>query len=179
MSGPGRNGRGSLHNLLSSRMQGKIRKIFYSAPCSCGIFAAGVSNDMVYFSSAHSRYTRTQRIYRVCIGALAIALIVYLLSLIPYDILREERFRLYGEAKTTGVVLETSGGGDSYQLAYKFVDQDGFARTVVAPVPKDIWQRYHPGNRIYVFYPRSQPGLSRIEGEIEPPFQVWLRNVLN
>lgn len=112
------------------------------------------------------------------------ALIIIALWQIPYDILREERFRVYGETRTAGVVTEThtvvaENGKRRYLIEYKYVDQDGFARTATAPLPDDLWKQYRPGSRIDVLYIRSKPGMSRIIGEIEPVFQVWLRRMLD
>ncbi|QGY38749.1 hypothetical protein GM415_00865 [Pseudodesulfovibrio cashew] len=138
---------------------------------------------MVYFPGTHPRRTPTQRAVRILIGIAACTLIVLALYAIPYDILREERFRIYGETSTTGVVLETSTEGNAapehrFLLRYKYVDQDGIAREATAPLPREAWSRYRPGQPIEVIYIRSRPGYSRIQDEIEPPFQKWLRKAL-
>lgn len=138
---------------------------------------------MVYFPKSHSR-TPAQRLVRKLIGVIAVALIVFALWNVPYDILREERFRLYGETRTTGLVTEirTETGSDNsreYFIDYKYIDQDGFARVEVAPLPKKLWDKFRPGSRVEVLYVTGRPGLVRIPGEIEPKFQIWLRNLLD
>lgn len=121
---------------------------------------------------------------RIAIGCLAVSLIVYLLASIPYDILREERYRLYGESRTTGVVtavqtVPDTDGSSRYVIAYKFADGEGFVRQDEAPVPRTLWEKFQPGSRVMVLFVRSRPHMARIEGEIEPGFQVWLRKILN
>lgn len=121
---------------------------------------------------------------RYLFGTAMIALIIYGLSLIPYEILREERFRLFGEANAVGVVTkvmtrETAEDDKRFVVTYSYVDQDGLPRQATAPVPEKLWKTYHKGSRVHVTYALSHPGLSRIKGEIEPPFQLWLRDVLD
>jgi len=120
---------------------------------------------------------------RFLTGVGAIALIILILSQLPYDILREERFRLYGETRTTGIVMQvrtdtSATNNETFLIDYKYLDQDGIVRYATAPLPKEIWVRFKPGNRLDVLYVRSHPDLSRVGGEIEPQFQLWLRQVL-
>ncbi|SOB59798.1 conserved protein of unknown function [Pseudodesulfovibrio profundus] len=137
---------------------------------------------MVYFPPKKHR-TRSQKIMRFLTGIGAIALIILIFSQLPYEILREERFRLYGETRTTGIVTQVrtdTGATDNekFLIDYKYLDQDGIVRYATAPLPKDIWVRFKPGNRLDVLYVRSHPDLSRVGGEIEPQFQLWLRKIL-
>lgn len=121
---------------------------------------------------------------RYLFGIAMIALIIYGLSLIPYEILREERFRLFGEASAVGVVTEvmireTAEQEKRFVVTYSYVDQDGLPREASAPLPEKVWKSFHKGSRVRVTYALSHPGLSRIKDEIEPPFQLWLRNAIN
>ncbi len=139
---------------------------------------------MVYFPERRSARTATQWRMRKIIGIVAVAAIIATLSLIPYDILREERARLFGETLTTGLVLETAAYGAAqndrtFTVHYKYVDGDGFAREATAPMPHDVWTHYRPGSRIKVLFVHSRPGISRVQGELEPPFQVWLRSLFD
>lgn len=139
---------------------------------------------MVYLSSSPIRRTPVQKFMRIFFGACAVALIIFAFSQIPYDILREERFRLFGEVRTTGMVTETLTDNvpqepPRFIVRYKYVDQDGQARHATALLPQPLWARYHPGSRIAVLYARPQPDLSRVPHEIEPAFQLWLRNLLH
>jgi len=150
---------------------------------SCADILPSVLKIMVYFSNRHSR-TPAQKGIRILLGITVVTLIIYTLSQVPYDILREERFRLFGEEYTTGIVTDlrtqTNGDRDSqFIINYKYIDQDGFARQAEASLPREIWSKYHPSSRIRVMYARTKPGLSRIKGEIEPKFQIWLRNLLD
>lgn len=139
---------------------------------------------MVFLSSAHRKRTPLQRIVRFGLGIAAVSLIIYVLSILPYDILREERFRIYGESRTTGVVTGVKSvidpsSSQCFRVEYKFIDDDGYARQGTADMPESKWKLIRPGSRIVVLYVRSRPELVRVEGEIEPPFQVWLRKVLH
>ena len=121
---------------------------------------------------------------RCLFGFAVTALIIFAISQIPYDILREERFRIFGETRTTGIVLEVrtdtlEDAEKRFAILYKYVDNDGFAHQAIAPLQREIWERYRPGSRIEVVYAQSRPGLVRVHGEIEPKFQIWLRNLLH
>lgn len=135
----------------------------------------------------HARKKRSpmHNAVRRTLGVLFIAAFLWGLALIPYDIFREERFRLYGEVKTVGLVtaVRTLGAGEDslsrYGVEYAYVDRDGFARRAVAPMPRERWADLRPGSRVVVYFAKSQPGLSRIRGQVEPVFQVWLRDMLD
>lgn len=138
---------------------------------------------MVYFSGNRANRNPAQRAGRFLIGLACVSLIIYALWQIPYDILREERLRLYGETRTTGLVTEVhttaAEAGRTYSIRYKYIDQDGFARETSAFLPVDIWERYGPGSRIEVLYVNANPGFARVRGELEPAFQRWLRSMLD
>jgi len=156
--------------------------VIFSHPCTHA--PANVSRDMVYMSGTRPKRTPMQKVVRRILGVITIAVIIWGLYSIPYGILRQERFRLFGEQRTSGLVLaihsEETRPDTNPQLIieYKYVDQDGFAHTTTAPLPNSLWQKYRPGSKVEVYYARSQPGLARVPNEIEPPFQIWLRNLL-
>ena len=126
--------------------------------------------------------SRLHRIGRVLLGGAAVILIVLALSRIPYDVLRQERLRLYGEIRTSGQVLALRQALDGSRVVhlveYQYVDQDGLVRPGLARLPVALWARLRPADPIEVLYARSQPGLSRVPGEVETPFQAWLRRTL-
>ena len=136
-------------------------------------------------SGTHTKRTPRQNFLRRSLGAITIIAIIWAFYSIPYDILREERFRVFGEERTTGLVLAVEADktapnpNDRFYIKYKYVDPDGFAHTTIAPLPHDIWQKFYPGSRVVVFYARSRTRLARIPGEIQPPFQIWLHNLLH
>lgn len=140
---------------------------------------------MVYMSGSQPKRTRAQKFFRFLAGVAVTGLVVWLLYLIPYDILREERARLFGEEVTSGEVLSVESDespefpGAKLIVEYRYVDPDGFARRAKARIPDNLWQRYRKGAVIKVIYGRTQPGLVRVPDEIEPAFQTWLRNVLH
>lgn len=139
---------------------------------------------MVYITGNPANRTTGQKWLRRIMGIAAVCAILYGLYLVPYDILREERLRLFGETHTMGLVTEVRSNTiqpdqPRFVIRYKYVDKDGFAREAEAPVPAAIWKTVHPGDRLEVFYVQSRPELSRIPGELEPSFQIWLRSVLH
>lgn len=139
---------------------------------------------MVILSGNRPKRTPAIRLLRAVIGAAAVALILWGVAMAPYDIMRAERFRIYGETRTFGLVtaLRTeagTGGGTRFFIDYKYVDSDGLARRHSARLPHDIWLRYRPGSRVEVFFTRQRPELARVPHELEPPFQLWLRRMLD
>ncbi|HKI81454.1 MAG TPA: hypothetical protein VKA04_07385, partial [Pseudodesulfovibrio sp.] len=64
-------------------------------------------------------------------------------------------------------------------IEYTYVDPDGFARRAEARLPDSQWRQYRPGKVIKVLLVRGRPDISRIPGEVEPAFQVWLRNLMD
>lgn len=168
------------HGTMASRITHV--SVIFSHSCTCG--TRGVSTGMVFMSGTRPKRTPMQKLLRFAMGIISIATIIWGLYLIPYNILREERFRLFGEERTSGLVISVYTDemaqdlGSRFVIEYKYVDMDGFARTTTAPLPRAIWQKYRPGSRIKVFYPHTQPNLARVPNEIEPRFQIWLRNRL-
>lgn len=140
---------------------------------------------MVYLSSNPHKRTPRQRLFRFALGIVAVALIIWGLASLPYDILREERTRLFGEEVTTGLVMKVltdeSGEypGAKLLVEYKYVDPDGFAHRAEARIPDALWQQYRPGAVVTVLLAHGMPEVSRLPDEIEPAFQVWLRDLMN
>ncbi|WP_319582093.1 hypothetical protein [uncultured Pseudodesulfovibrio sp.] len=140
---------------------------------------------MVYLSGSTPRRTPLQRMARVLLGLVAVSFIVWALVSIPYDILRAERSRLFGEEITTGLVLKLRTDEDPDHpharvvIEYTYVDPDGYARRAEARLPDSLWRSYRPGRVIKVLLVKGRPDISRIPDEVEPAFQVWLRNLMN
>ncbi|MCJ2165816.1 MULTISPECIES: hypothetical protein [unclassified Pseudodesulfovibrio] len=142
-------------------------------------------NQMVNLSSTPFKRTPAQKLFRFIAGIVIVGLIIWGLVAIPYDILREERARLYGEEVTSGLVLtvrtEDAGEypGANLIIEYKYVDPDGYARRTEARLPDSLWKQYRPGTRLKVILVRGRPDMARIPDEVEPGFQVWLRELMN
>jgi len=140
---------------------------------------------MVYLSGSTPHRSSLRRLTRILIGIAAVSLIVWGLASIPYDILRAERSRLFGEEVTSGLVLKlrTDEAPDHPHarvvIEYTYVDPDGFARRAEARLPDSQWRQYRPGKVIKILLVRGRPDISRIPGEVEPAFQVWLRNLMD
>ena len=139
---------------------------------------------MVYLSGSRPKRSPGVRLARIIIGILAVVAIVYGLSALPYDVLRVERYRLFGEVRTIGRVTAlrtdvTRQEGLRYFIDYKYIDRDGLARQGTARIGRDLWIQFSTGDRLNVLFARSRPSLSRIPGEIETPFQHWLRRMLD
>lgn len=139
---------------------------------------------MVYLSDTPRR-TPAQRLLRVILGIAAVALIAWGLGSLPYDILRAERSRLFGEEVTSGLVLKVRTDADaghpdaSLVIEYKYVDPDGYARRAEARMPNSEWSRCRPGAVITVLLVRGRPDMARVPNEVEPAFQVWLRELMD
>ena len=115
---------------------------------------------------------------------LATAGVIWGLASLPYDILRVERIRAFGEQETRGVVLSVAGAEDQdgrpvVLVEYEYRDGDGVFRQARAlfspehsPIPK-------PGDDVSVFYARGNPNIVRLEGQIEPWLQEHLRKFLS
>jgi hypothetical protein len=140
---------------------------------------------MVYLSGSTPRRSPARRLARILIGLAAVSLIVWGLASIPYDILRAERSRLFGEEVTSGLVLKLRTDEDpdhphaKVVIEYTYVDPDGYARRAEARLPDSLWRQYRPGTVIRVLLVRGRPDVARIPDEVEPAFQVWLRNLMN
>ncbi|XXJ19015.1 hypothetical protein ACR42D_05555 [Desulfovibrio caledoniensis] len=140
---------------------------------------------MVYLSGSNPRRTPLRRLARALAGLAAVSLIVWGLASIPYDILRAERSRLFGEEITSGLVLKLRTDEDPEHpharvvIEYTYVDPDGYARRAEARLPDSLWRQYRPGKVVKVLLVKGRPDISRIPDEVEPAFQVWLRNLMN
>ncbi|EGB16469.1 hypothetical protein DND132_3266 [Pseudodesulfovibrio mercurii] len=140
---------------------------------------------MVYLSGSAPKRTPRQRLIRILVGAAVVAFIVWGIAAIPYDILRAERARLFGEEVSSGLVLHLRTDTDEAHpharvvIEYTYVDRDGIARRAEARLPDSLWRQYRPGTVIRVLLVRGRPDLVRIPDEVEPAFQVWLRNLMN
>lgn len=139
---------------------------------------------MVFISNKPKR-TPGERIVRFLTGLVVVSALVWGFYSLPYDILREERARMYGEEISTAMVLEavTDESGEypdaKVLIRYKYVDHDGYSRTAVARIPNSMWGKYRTGMVVRVYLVSTRPDISRVEDEVEPAFQTWLRSVLN
>lgn len=96
---------------------------------------------------------------------------------IPYNEIRTERIRSFGEKKAIGMITAREVTGKkhiNYWLTYSFVDPLGICRKRSVAVSKKCWEKHLGGDSIKVIYPVAQPGLSRIKGEIESPFVIFM-----
>lgn len=134
--------------------------------------------------SRPARRTPLARLVRLLAAGAAVALVVTLLSLVPYRVLREERARIFGEEHTMGLVESVRseavpGDGLRFFVDYKYVDRDGLLRWASARVDARAWGRLTPGARLRVSYARSRPELARIPGQEVSAFRAWLWRVLD
>lgn len=138
---------------------------------------------MVFLTDTPKR-SPVQRLLRFFLGTVVVVGIAWGVVSLPYDILREERARLYGEKSTTGQVVSVqadesdSHPGARLLVEYHYVDPDGFSHTATARLPDNLWQRYRKGAVIRVIYVHNRPEIVRLPDEVEPSFQVWLRNLM-
>ena len=108
----------------------------------------------------------------------ATAGILVLLCNLPYGVLRAERVRAYGEIQTRGLVESYARTDEGWLVLYHYRDQHGLDRSAEAPVSKNFHDTVRPGDLLPVYYAKADPRLSRIQGQLETPFQAWLRNFL-
>ena len=114
---------------------------------------------------------------------LAAAGLLWALYSVPYDILRTERLRAYGEVETRGVVQGKSESRDAngrtlLLVEYVYEDGSGLLRKAEAPFDPDRYAVFQPGDPLTVFYARADPTIVRAEGQIEPWLQERLRTFL-
>lgn len=112
-------------------------------------------------------------VFQICF---ATAFLVLLWS-IPYQDIRVERVRAFGEAKAVGTVTNKSFSAVNskvYYLTYSFVGPQGFSRTRTAEVTEKLWKSYHNGDYIEVIYAKAAPEIARIKGEVEGDFITFL-----
>lgn len=109
---------------------------------------------------------------------LIIALIVLIsLFFIPYEEIRIERIRAFGESMAVGTVvgkkimnIDTMRIGDkigNHVLTYRFIDPSGLARERSACVEIAFWNRVVPGDSVVVHFAKAEPGISRLQHELE------------
>lgn len=109
--------------------------------------------------------------------------VLWLLFSLPYDILRNERLRAFGEVETRGLVrskaeIQADDGQTLYMIQYMYEDESGLLRQAEAPFPPDIYEVLEPGDRITVYFARVEPTIVRVNGQIEPWLQDRLRKFL-
>ncbi|MGE4554426.1 MAG: DUF3592 domain-containing protein [Desulfovibrionaceae bacterium] len=114
----------------------------------------------------------------------AAAGLLVLLTLIPYDVVRQERLRAFGEIETRGRVEERyqavdQDGRTLCMLAYAWKDREGRVHLRDAAFGRDWWAALRVGDPITVHYARAQPDLARAQGELEGAFARRLREFLS
>ncbi len=123
-----------------------------------------------------------QRRMRRSLAVVLTATFLWLLTQIPYDIIRQERIRAFGEEPTQALVVSKSASlgleGELHQIIYRYVGPEGLNRQREAIFDAHFWQSVRPGNSITIYYALGEPNLSRAHLEIEDPFRVWLRNAV-
>ncbi|WP_319761553.1 hypothetical protein [Maridesulfovibrio sp.] len=96
---------------------------------------------------------------------------------IPYQEIRLERIRAFGENKAIGIVIEKNsrigeynfkkGDKNSQTIRYRFIDPSGLPRERTATVEQSFWRRISQGDSVVVYYAKAAPGVSRVEHEVE------------
>ncbi|WP_320009220.1 hypothetical protein [Maridesulfovibrio sp.] len=96
---------------------------------------------------------------------------------IPYQEIRLERIRAFGENKVIGIVIEKNSRIGEYNykqektkrytVTYRFIDSSGIPRERTAVVKNNFWRRILRGDSVIVYYAKAAPEVSRIEHEKE------------
>ncbi|WP_291326633.1 hypothetical protein [Desulfovibrio sp. UCD-KL4C] len=100
------------------------------------------------------------------------------LYIIPYQEIRIERIRAFGENEAVGTVLEkiyhkphANNHLDEQQIEqlirYKFIDPLGQPHERTASVSEMEWKKLSSGDNIIVYYAKAAPRISRIKNEKE------------
>jgi len=100
------------------------------------------------------------------------------LYIIPYQEIRIERIRSFGENEAVGTVLEKiykkphANNPSNDQLTeqlirYRFIDTLGQPQERIASVSEMEWKKLSPGDNIIVYYAKAAPRISRIKNEKE------------
>ena len=118
---------------------------------------------------------------RTALALILTGAVLWLLSQVPYQILREERIRAFGEtevrAVVTGVAVDDSGTGRTWLATYRYIGPEGMTRERRAAFPPEVWERLAPGRVITVYYANGEPNISRAQLEAESAFRVGLRRL--
>lgn len=115
-------------------------------------------------------------------------LFLCLLYIIPYQEIRIERIRAFGESKTIGTVLEKiSANHDELQssndlktehfIRYQFIDPLGRPQEKIASIPDRQWQNLSTGDSIIVYYAKAAPRISRVKNENESDVIKFLSKI--
>ena len=111
---------------------------------------------------------------------LLVAAFIFLCALyiIPYQEIRLERIRAFGENEAVGTVLEkiyknphANNPSNDQQIKqlirYRFIDPLGQPQERIASVSDMEWNKLSPGDNIIVYYAKAAPRISRIKNEKE------------
>ena len=111
------------------------------------------------------------------IAMLAALMVIAGYFFIPYQEIRLERIRAFGEKKVIGIVIEKNsriGEHNSEKtkeerqtVRYRFIDPSGLPRERTAAVQSTYWMGISQGDSVVVYYAKAAPEVSRIEHEIE------------
>lgn len=108
-----------------------------------------------------------------------LAALLFFLSFffIPYDEIRTERIRAFGEKAAVGIVIDKNirkgqispsvEGKKNYMIKYRFIDPSGLPRERSANVDTNFWRKVTKGESVIVHFAKAEPGISRIEHEEE------------
>ncbi|SMF06560.1 hypothetical protein [Desulfovibrio gilichinskyi] len=97
---------------------------------------------------------------------------------IPYQEIRIERIRAFGESETVGTVIEKisvnhhelQSSADpkvEHFIRYQFIDPLGQTQEKIAGIPDRQWQALSGGDSIIVYYAKAAPRISRVKNEKE------------
>lgn len=113
------------------------------------------------------------------LAILLAATFLWMLTQIPYDIIRQERIRAFGEtaapAQVVGKDLLRENGEARHLVSYRYHGPEGQQRRRTALFPAKAWNAMRIGQAITIYYATGEPNLSRASGEQEESFRVWLR----
>lgn len=112
-------------------------------------------------------------------AALSLALLALLgLTLVPYQTIREERIRAFGEEPARAVIIAAEKREGRFLLTYRYRGPEGAPRARQAEFAPDFWTAHPEGSIIEIYFAKGEPNLSRARFEREDTFRVWLRRAV-
>jgi len=118
---------------------------------------------------------------RTLIGLAAAALVIFLLSILPYQTMREERMFALSSQETFAKVVDVAAGQSSISgqpcrmVRYRFVDQSGVSRYGTSCLRPQEAEIMAPGAELPIIYATGNPNYSEASSSVQDPVKRWIR----
>jgi hypothetical protein len=118
---------------------------------------------------------------RLLAGLAAAALVIFLLSMIPYQTMREERMFALGSQETFAKVVDVAAeqskisGQPCRMVSYRFVDRSGVSRNGASCLPPQEADIMAVGAVLPIIYATGNPDYSEAASAVQSPVKRWIR----